>query len=254
MSKMSDPEVKHRTDRARATPILFGHLQEAEKTFYSAVHRSLDDAKRVCDIGGGGKPVLRETRINDHGLDYLVLDVSEEQLARTPECYRTVQMDILDKQAVPELVKQNGPFDLVISKWAAEHMLDGMLFHEQVFSMLRPGGRAVHWFPTLYALPFVVNRLLSARLSAALLFGIFREREKKFPAHYSWCRGPTPQRVARLEAIGYDVDLYVGFFGHSLYKKMPPLNYVHKQKTRLLVAHPNAQLTSFAVLSVKRPS
>ena len=42
----------------------------------------------------------------------------------------------------------------------AEHVPDGYRFHSNLFELLKPGGVAFHFMPTLYSPPFVINRLL----------------------------------------------------------------------------------------------
>jgi hypothetical protein len=127
------------------------------------------------------------------------------------------------------------------------------VFHEHVFEMLRPGGAAIHIFPTLYAMPFVLNRMLSPGSSAAVLFRLFPARIKKFPAYYSWCRGPTKRQLRRIQSIGFTIERYVGAFGHNLYRHVAPLDLAHRALSRWLVKHPRPDLTSIALVVVRRP-
>jgi len=208
---------------------------------------------RVCDIGGGAHPAIKLERIARQQLDYVVTDIDEEELAMAPAEYSKVGGDMLERDTAQRLLEQGGPFDLVFSRWAAEHMRDGRAFHENVLSVLRPGGVALHLFPTLYSLPFTVNKLLPDRLSKGVLFGI-TDREVKFPAHYSWCRGPTRGQLARLRALGYEIDRYVGFFGHGFYRGVPPLNALQRRTTETMLRHPRPAFTTFALVVVKRPA
>ena len=173
------------------------HL-EAEARFWAEISRILDGgAKHICDVGGGAKPILPLRRISASGLDYVVLDESLEQLERAPEGYERYEASILDEVAVSKLITDRGPFDAVISRWTAEHIPDGRGFHERIFEMLRPGGTAVHLFPTLYSVPFVINRVLSPKPSAAVLFRTSPARKAKFRPYYSWCRGPSARQIRR---------------------------------------------------------
>lgn len=184
---------------------------------------------------------------------YVVIDISQDELDKAPAGHKTFQANILDKADVARLMREHGPFDLVLSRWTAEHMPDGKAFHEQVFAMLRPGGRALHLMPTLYTPPFLINRLLGARLSRAVLFRAFPARRVKFPAYYSWCRGPSRRQVRRLQQIGFSIDQYIGFFGHGMYARIKPLDRAQKIVTRTLLKHPVASMTSFALLVLRRP-
>ncbi len=208
---------------------------------------------RVCDIGGGAHPALKLERIVRQQLDYVLSDIDEEELAMAPTEYSKVCGDMLARDTAQRLLDQGGPFDLVVSRWAAEHMRDGRAFHENVFSILRPGGVALHLFPTLYALPFTVNKVLPDRLSRGLLFGI-TDRNVKFPAHYSWCRGPTRRQLERLRGLGYEVDRYFGFFGHGFFRGVPPLNALYRRTTDWMLRHPRPALTTFALPVLKRPA
>ncbi len=236
-------------------PVAYGWVGDAEGLFREEIDRVLGDgARRVCDVGGGASPAVRLARIEKEDLDYVVFDVSGGELNEAPEGYATFEGSILDDTAVAALLERHGPFDLVVTRWAAEHMPDGRHFHANVYKLLAPGGRAVHIFPTLYALPFVVNRLLPDRASWTLLLTAYQGRTKKFPAYYSWCRGPSARQLARLRSVGYEVEHYVGFFGHGFYRRLGPLAALHKRVVTWLVSHPSPTLTSFAVLVARRPA
>jgi SAM-dependent methyltransferase len=235
-------------------PLSYGSVGDFERHLRWQTHKVLiDGAKRICDVGAGAKPSIGLGMVQRYDLDYLILDASQDELDRAPAGYRMLQADILDSQAISEEVSRDGPFDAVFSRWTAEHIPDGRRFHEAVFSMLRPGGRAVHMFPTLYTPPFVVNRLLAEGLSRRLLFRVYPEREVKFPALYSWCRGPTRRQLRRLEHVGFSIEHYFGFFGHNFYASIRPLHRAQQLLTRTLIEHPVPQLTSFALVVLRRP-
>jgi 2-polyprenyl-3-methyl-5-hydroxy-6-metoxy-1,4-benzoquinol methylase len=254
-AKMSPrgPEDKLFAD-PRRPEVSYAPYTEAVDLYYEELNRiAAPGGLRVCDIGGGAKPLLSLKRIGRQELDYVLLDIDPEELALAPEAYEKLQGDILAPGTVERLLAQGGPFDLVTSRWAAEHMSDGAAFHRNVFSLLRPGGAAVHLFPTLFALPFTVNRLLPDRLSKGMLFGV-TDRVSKFPAHYSWCRGPTDAQLARLRGIGYEVERYVGFFGHGFFAPLAPLDAPYRRATGWLLRHPRPALTSFALAVLRRPA
>src|SRR5690606_5704293 len=92
----------------------------------------------------------------------------------------------------------------------------------------------------------------------------FREQAGKFgkfPAYYRWCRGPTQRSMRRLERIGFHVDGYIGFFGHSggvtygpgYYDAATPLRAFHESLARWLVRHPIPSLTSYAFVILSKP-
>ncbi len=209
--------------------------------------------KRVCEIGGGANPALTSGFVEKHGLDYVILDVSPEELAKAPDGYSKIQADITS----PDFESAGG-HDLVFSKMVAEHLPDGRVFHENVLKLLSKDGAAFHFSPTLYTLPFVVNRLAPERLSESILLLIqpFRGREgkhAKFEAYYSWCRGPSSKQIKKFENLGYEIEEYVGFFGHGYYEKIKPLHGGQAWLSSALVKYPLPFLTSFAyVVMVKK--
>jgi 2-polyprenyl-3-methyl-5-hydroxy-6-metoxy-1,4-benzoquinol methylase len=205
--------------------------------------------RRVCDVGGGAHPSLSLDEVRSLGLDYTLLDISAKELAKAPPGYTKLHADIIKQQGrVPQ------GFDLVISTMLAEHVRSGADFHNNVRAMLKPGGVACHFFPTLYALPLLMNSLIPERLSRWLLdrFAPPDAVHLKFPAFYSWCRGPSRRQIRRLERLGYTVLGYYGFFGHDYYLKVPVLRTVHAALAKFLVAHPVPQWTSRAIVVLQR--
>ena len=201
-------------------------------------------ARKICDVGGGANPVLPLQFIEENRLDCTVLDISSAELEKAPNGYKKLVQDIEAERYAPA-----EQFDLVVTKMMAEHIKNGRLFHKNIFCMLKPGGVAVHYFPTLYALPFLVNKIIPEWLSSFLL-DVFLPRDRyqlgKFPAYYSWCFGPTPAMLRMLTEIGYEIMLYKGFFGSIYYSRIPILRDLHRIYTQYLVKHPNPYLTSFA--------
>ena len=211
--------------------------------------------KRVLDIGGGANPALPLDFVERNGLEYVVLDISSEELAKAPKGYLKVQADITS----PDL-DVGGNYDLVLSRLVAEHVPSGRGFHSTVFDLLSEGGIAFHFFPTLYAPPFVINRLLPERLSEFVVSLLQSNRRRegknaKFPSYYSWCRGPTSSQIEKFQSIGYRVDEYIGFFGHrNYYGKIKALRKVHDWISSTLVKHPLPWVTSFAYVVLSKKS
>jgi hypothetical protein len=204
----------------------------------------------ICDVGGGAHPSLPFDYVLHNGLQYSVLDISPDELDKGAPLYQRIVADI----CAPDLALSDS-FDLVCSKMLAEHVKDARTFHVNVYRMLRVGGIALHFFPTLYAAPFLANRLLPERLTEALQQR-FAPRdavlEKKFPAYYAWCRGPTARQIRRFENLGYSVLYYRGFFGHNYYANLPPLQEVHNRLTGFLLRHPVPTLTSYAQVVLRK--
>lgn len=207
--------------------------------------------RRVCDIGAGANPLLDDDFVRANALEYTILDISASELEKAPAGYRKIVADISSPG-----FSLDGQFQLIFSKMLAEHVRDGEQFHRNVMSLLAPGGLAVHVFPTLYTLPFLVNYLVPESLGSKLL-GLFAPRDKyqhaKFPAYYRWCRGPTQTQMRRFKGLGYRVVEYRGFFGHAgYYNKIPILKSVHDLKSAYLLRHPHPLLTSYACVVLEK--
>ena len=207
---------------------------------------------KICEVGAGANPVLNLEFMSAHSLDYTLIDISEAELAKTNPAYTKVIADVADKRFVPF-----DRYDVVFSKMLAEHVHDAEAFHRNVYSLLSKDGLAVHFFPTLYALPFLLNRFLPDSWSDWIVQRVSPSRSKegkhgKFPARYEWCYGPTRRQLQRFASIGYEVQEYVGFFGHAYFDRIAPLRLLSSWTTRYFLAHPSPHLTSYAYVVLRR--
>jgi hypothetical protein len=138
----------------------------------------------------------------------------------------------------------------------AEHVKDGRQFHKNVRTILRENGLAVHFFPTLYALPFLLNRLSPEVLVdklASVLTPRDRHQHARFPAYYDWCRGPLRSQVKKFEELGYQVLEYRGFFGHAgYYRRIPFMKRLHELNTSWFLRMPNPLFTSYAYVVLRK--
>jgi 2-polyprenyl-3-methyl-5-hydroxy-6-metoxy-1,4-benzoquinol methylase len=236
--------------------VSFRPTEDVRKGYRTFVERLATHprVKKVCDVGGGANPTLSLDFIKRNELDYVVLDVSAEELAKAPDEYTKIHADI----ASPSFDIAGDNYDLVISRMVAEHVRNGRYFHTNVKRLLVKGGLAFHLFPTLYAPPFVINRLLPEWLSEAMLLLINPNRTQegkhaKFPAYYSWCRGPTPRQIRKFVEVGYRVEEYIGYYGHhGYYSKVKPLVRVHDWVSSTLIKHPLPLLTSYATVLLSK--
>jgi SAM-dependent methyltransferase len=177
--------------------------------------------RRVCEIGGGRNPLFSPDELRELGVEYTVLDVSGAELEMAGPEYRKLQCNIEDTDRAAE-------FDFMFSKMVLEHVGDAGVAYENIRDKLRPGGICLNFHPTLFALPFVVNRVFPETLTRRILGLAFPSRlseESKFPARYSWCRA-SAGITDRLRALGFDAAVIVPFFGHGYYKGIPLLRSV----------------------------
>jgi SAM-dependent methyltransferase len=251
--------AKDRSDAQSEPHVSYRHAPSAMQTLDSelgALMRS--GVRRICDVGGGANPVVAVAEIKRFGLEYVVLDTAREELDKAPSGYDTVLIDIDERLAVERLAAERGPFDVVVSRWTAEHVPNGRHFHEQVRRLLRPSGTALHLFPTLYSPVFILNRMLPPAITARVVPCFDKSGREPGGAHatfrsyYSWCRGPTPRQLERLASVGFLVRRYVGFFGHPYYERVRPVRLVHETLSHWLVRHPCPVLTSYALIVVER--
>jgi SAM-dependent methyltransferase len=238
----------------RRTTVRYAEFPDAWPAFNDFLRRVTGSGARdLCEVGGGANPALSLETIEANGLRYTILDVSAEELAKAPDGYRKLEADV----ASPRF-DSSETFDALFSRTVLEHISDPETFHRNVFGLLKDGGVAFHFFATLYALPFVVNRLLPDRVLEAILLRLQPHRARsgphgKFPAVYAWCRGPTARQIARFEQLGYTVEEYTGFFGHDYYRTLPAVQRLANRLAAALRRHPVPLLTSYAFVVLRKP-
>jgi hypothetical protein len=219
------------------------HLDRCQELIERGGYRS------VCEIGGGRHPLLSLEQVGRLGIEYTVMDVSSDELELAPDGYHSLCFDVCD----PQVAALGERFDLVLSRMVAEHVTDGATMHRNVFRLLRPGGLAFHFFPTLYTPVFLANRLLPERVARVVQRRVADRDQPKFPAHYSMCRGPTPRMVATLEAIGYEVQEYRPFYGTDYLKYIPVLGTIDAAIAAWAARRRNPYMTSYAFLLLRKP-
>jgi SAM-dependent methyltransferase len=210
-------------------------------------------ARHVLEIGSGANPTLAVDYVRGTGLDYLTSDPEPAELDKADPAYGRLVLD-LSRGEPPARLRDR--FDLVFSRMVNEHVADGERYYRNIHAILRPGGWTAHWFSTLYALPFLVNRLLPERLSGPLLDYFYprdRHHQGKFAGRYRWSRGPSRQMQQRFARLGFEVVEYVGYFGHGYYgRRFPALQRLEWAKSEWLLRHPLPQLTAYARLVLRR--
>ncbi len=208
----------------------------------------------IADLGGGANPLLSPGFVARRQLDYTVIDIAPAELDKGPRQFRKLCADLGARDFAGG--EEWPQFDLVFSRMLAEHVPCGRTFHRNVRRLLAPGGVALHCFPTLYSLPFVLNKLSAEGLSDWLLRRLQpRDRFQygKFPAYYSWCRGPSRRQLQRFARLGYEVLEYRGYFGHPYFEAFPALDRLERRMATRLLARPRPLLTSYAFVALRKP-
>lgn len=208
--------------------------------------------KTVWEVGAGANPALTQPFVERHGIEYTALDAEASEMDKAAYKPTLVARDICTAEDLPENVA-----DLIFSRMACEHFCDGVAAHRNICRILKPGGIAVHCFPTMYTLPFLVNRVVAESFSRFLL-NAFLPRDyyhhDKFPARYQLCRGPFPAQLKKLEDLGFEVCEYQGFFGHRYYYNggLKLLHWMEERKTQMLLKSPNPYLTAYATVVLRK--
>jgi SAM-dependent methyltransferase len=203
-------------------------------------------AARILELGAGRWPSFRLAEMPATIESYTVNDISADELALLPDGYQKACFDVSgDAEAFSDT------YDVVFSRFLAEHVSDGVAMHRNVYRVLRPGGLAFHLIPTLYALPFVLNKLAPERLTTPLLKVLSPRRaiSPKFPAHYSACYGNPARMSAILEEIGYRRVEVRNFYGHFYYEKIPVLRTLHRRFSSLAASRDWHLLGSYAYIT-----
>lgn len=234
----------------------YAHLDNAWNGYHdwlvSLIRRT--SAKRILEVGAGAVPALSLGELPSLGVaEYTLLDISASELEKAPDGYRKIAADICSQSLALE-----AGYDLVISRALAEHIRIPRRFHQNIYNLLTPGGRAFHFFPTLFWYGFLLNRIIPENIGGKLLRLLTPDRTvnghaDKFPAYYRWTYGPLQFQIRRFERLGYEIETYNGFFGHGYYNRIPIVRDIHSALTRWLIQHPIPALTTNAYLVLRRP-
>jgi SAM-dependent methyltransferase len=238
-----------------------GHIEYKDMTslWHGYEDQVLNLARRngvntVAELGGGANPFVGDVEKWGFAEHRIVVDISAEELEKAPDDVETRVADLCRP-----INDGLGSYNLVFSKMLCEHLPNPRVFHENCFKLLRPGGLSVHFFPTLFTFPFLVNKLMPEDLARSLLDKIQPGRLElgnleKFPAYYRWTSGPTRRARRRFESVGFEVEAYHATFGHHYYHVIKPLDALERAKANFLLRHPAPGLTSFAVVVLRKPA
>jgi hypothetical protein len=211
--------------------------------------------KSVFEIGAGANPTISADVVRRLGISYTINDIEIEELAKADAVYNHNVADLCANDIESSIANR---YDLVFSRMAGEHFYNAKNLHANVYKLLIPGGYAIHCFSTLYALPFLVNKLVPDWLSDKLL-ALIHPRDNyyqhaKFKAYYDMSFGPSEKMKTFFTNQGYCIKEYVGYFGHPYYSKFPWLRSLEKHKAKWLIKHPVPLLTSYASVILKKSS
>ena len=215
--------------------------------------RGLGNA-RLLEIGGGRDPLLTPREARAAGLDYTVNDIDAGELALAPREFDRALFDISGDLAQARTDPRG--YDLIVSRMVFEHVRDVRAAWRNIHSLLAPGGVGLAFFPTLYAPPYVLNRLMPERASAALLRLFFPDRndgeQPKFPAFYDHCLGSQKKLAPVFGAIGFADHLVVPFWSHGYFRHLPLLREADAALQNLARRRDWRGLTTYAYAVVRK--
>jgi SAM-dependent methyltransferase len=185
-------------------------------------------ARAIADVGGGAHPMLAPEKLAELNLDCTLFDISQTELDKAATTYKKKQVDMCLDPASFAAAVPGGQFDIAVSHDFLEHVQSPSRIHANIRHLLRPGGIAVHMFPSPSNIPLALNHALPEWLSSWLVRMTHPERdldgfEGKFPAYYQLCGIPRDRTKQIFESFGYKILQYDGFIGHSYYYNIPLL-------------------------------
>jgi SAM-dependent methyltransferase len=210
-------------------------------------------ARRLIEIGGGRDPLFDRQEITALSVEMTINDIAPGELDALPSGYRTACFDIAGD--ISNLTVFRNSFDFAFSRMVFEHVADGQRAWANLYELLAPGGVAMVYIPTLYALPFFMNWLLPDKLAAKIVKVLYKNRTDEadpvFPARYSWCF--TGARLSKmLSAIGYREVFVQPFYGHGYYKSIPIIHRMQMGFAKLARRHDWRVFSSFAYIAVRK--
>lgn len=207
--------------------------------------------RNLLEIGGGRSPLLSEAEAKALGVTYTVNDISQRELDLAPAWVHKTCFDFAGEKTPA------GSYDLVFSRMVMEHVRDASRAYRNLHGLLKDGGLGLHFHPTLFAAPFVINYLLPDSLSRKVLslFGAkltdASEEYPKFPAHYSWCRNSESIR-GRIAAIGFSEVEVAAFYGHGYFRKIPGVRQIDDAWNSFAQKQGMGAFSSYAFTMVRR--
>ncbi|WP_195908508.1 bifunctional 2-polyprenyl-6-hydroxyphenol methylase/3-demethylubiquinol 3-O-methyltransferase UbiG [Novosphingobium sp. Gsoil 351] len=219
--RIGKEEFEMAIDKAKAWDTsMLGYADELKR-----IVAAYQDA-RILELGAGRRASFTLDEMAGSVQSYTVNDIDEEELSLLPGGYDKACFDVCGDAS-----NFADSYDVVFSRFLAEHVPDGETMHRNVFEVLRPGGTAFHLIPTLYAMPFLINKYMPERLTQAMLRLLSPRRSinPKFPAPYSGCYANPSRMTKMLKGIGYREVEFRNFYGHFYYEKIPVLKQVHEK-------------------------
>lgn len=210
--------------------------------------------RRLIEIGGGRDPLFTPGEATALGVELTVNDISEAELGHAPAAFAKACFDIAGDPAA--LGAARGAYDLAFSRMVFEHVRDARAAWSNVHTLLAPGGVAIAFIPTLYAIPYLANMAIPEALSRRIVRLLYAHRtdeeDPKFPAYYDWCYGDGRKLEPRLRQIGFREAMVVPFFHHEYFESIPVAREIDHLISRVAAARDWRVLTTYAFVVARK--
>lgn len=214
----------------------------------------LNGARRAIEIGGGRDPLFSAAETSIMGMTLTLNDISANELRFAPPGFPTACFDIAG--LLPRDQVGFGTYDLAFSRMVFEHVKDANQAWTNVYNLLTPGGVGFAFIPTLYTLPFLVNRLMPETLSQAVVRMLYPHRtdhaDPKFPAFYDMCFASEKKLRPMFERIGFKEFYVVPFHGHDYFKSLPGLRELDRFFNNMAAAGNWTTWASYAFIMARK--
>lgn len=167
---------------------------------------------------GGGRACRWASLKAEPSSKLLALDISHDELAHNPDVDLRIVGD-----AASTLPLLEGSLDLIASQSVIEHLADTQAFINEAYRALKPGGHLMALFPSRFAPFSLLNQMLPAKVSHALLERLTANPEELgFEHHYDHCHYGAISKL--LDHSGFEpVELRVSYAQSDYFSFFFPL-------------------------------
>ena len=149
---------------------------------------------RILDVGCGHGDFLKP--VHDKTIHSYGLDSDKDTLAKN--------LFIKNKMVgtVEKIPFESNFFDLVVSAWVLEHLVDPQKAFEEIFRVLKPGGKVIFLTPNVWNYNVWIIRLIPEKFHDFFTRKLYdRQEHDAFPKQY---RINSVKKIAKtLESIGF---------------------------------------------------
>lgn len=216
----------------------------AYDSYYEEIQKYALPNSKILEIGGGAHPSL----VNREDLEYTIIDPDSDELSKAPE-------DVEKLNLMLENLDSGKQYDLILTKMVLEHVEHPKAFHKKIFEVLKPGGKAIHFFACRHSIPSFVNRILPEFVGDRILKLLGNrdlEDSPKYPAYYTKTKGHSAGQINYFSSLQFIVSKYYSFVGHKYFKKVPILNFLEKFYTNALVFFKLKSISTVALVVLSK--